>query len=444
MAHVTFISLTHQDTPIAEAVRDALRELFGDFLEVHFSTSKELAGGIRSGEDWFQWIVERVKECDFALILITPSSVNKPWILWEAGAVAGVALASERDGLRKVRPLVYQVPTDLIPSPIHDSKVQFLRGDKGDDVQRLLEEILNDYVSDLARLAPDRVARFGAKVKDVLRVYLEKVQASLLNAPAVVSPAVLEEWRLRLDEVMKQNRPSEVAQLHDWMDIAFGRSARDRPQPLDLRIHARLADLYLKAGKTERAIEQLDLARQLAPRDIYVLRTLGRAYLQKGDGDAAKAIIDRMGELDKDAFVRNAECAALLGRWYRSVGNLAGAAGVYAKALDASPDSYYLANVLAEVQLEAGRKGEAADAFRRALRIIEGLRETNVWTHASAANAAFFLGEDGRAATHLEAARKKGLDADSLLSIERGLSGLAAHLEKGDARLRELLLHLRT
>lgn len=38
--------------------------------------------------------MDRVRECDFALILITPSSVNKPWILWEAGAVSGAATAA--------------------------------------------------------------------------------------------------------------------------------------------------------------------------------------------------------------------------------------------------------------------------------------------------------------------------------------------------------------
>ncbi len=444
MAHRVFISLTHQDTAIAEAMRTVLKDLFGDFLTVHFSTSKELAGGIRAGEDWFQWIVDQVKQCDFALILVSPSSVHKPWILWEAGAVAGAALASESQGLRKVRPLVYQVPTDQIPSPIRDSKVQFLRGDKTEDVQRLLEEILNDYVGELARVSPDRVARFGAQIGGSLASYIEKVKASLLNAPAVVSPAVIEEWRLRLDGIMEANRSSEVAQLHDWMDIAFGRKDKDRLEPLDLRIHMRLADLYLKAGRTDKAAEQLDFARRLAPRDIYVLRTLGRAYLQKKDREAAKSIIDRIMELDKAAFVRNAECAALFGRWYREGGNTAEAAKLYSAALDENPTSHYLANLLAEVQLEAGNKREAAAAFRRVLSIIEALTEANIWTHASAANAAFFLHDDETATRHLRAAKQeRDFNADSRAIIERGLRGLAQSIEDGEKRVEALLAALR-
>jgi tetratricopeptide (TPR) repeat protein len=440
MAHGIFISLTHQDTAIAEALCDTLKTLFGDFLRVHFSTSKELAAGIMSGEDWFQWIVDRVKECDFALILVTPSSVHKPWILWEAGAVAGAALASEQGGLRRVRPLVYQIATDQIPSPIRDSKVQFRRGDRFDDVKTLLREILNDYRNELSG---DRVSEFGEKINEALNAYLARVKKSLLDAPAVASPAVLGEWQLRLDELTQQNRASEVAQLHDWMDIAFGRSKQERPQPLDLRIHSRLASLYLKSAQTERAIEQLDLARQLAPRDIYVLRTLGRAYLQKQDRDQAKDVIDRIEELDGSAFVQNAECAALLGRWYRSGGNLQKADQVYAASLDANPDSYYLANLLAEVRVEAGRRDPAEQAFRRARDIIERLDEGNLWTHATAANASFFIGDDEGAAGHLEAARAKGLDADSRAIIERGLTGLATHMPNGDQRLRVLLGVLR-
>jgi hypothetical protein len=184
MAHQIFVSLTHADTGIAEALRTALVTLFRDTVHVYFSTSKELDGGIRSGEDWFQWIVDRVQKCDFALILITPSSVNKPWILWEAGAVAGAALASGQGGMRKVRPLIYQVPSDLIPSPIRDSKVQFRRGDRAEEVKSLFKEILDD---DKAELSTDRFLEIAQSLDAVMKTYLQQVQACLMNAPALVS-----------------------------------------------------------------------------------------------------------------------------------------------------------------------------------------------------------------------------------------------------------------
>lgn len=440
MPHQIFISLTHADTGIAEALRTALVALFRDLVQVHFSTSKELAGGIRSGEDWFQWIVDRVQKCDIALILITPSSVNKPWILWEAGAVAGAALASGQAGMRKVRPLIYQVPSDLIPSPIRDSKVQFRRGDRMEEVTSLFKEIQDAYKDEFNS---DRLEEIIVGRPAVLKTYLETVQKCLLNAPALVSNVVIEEWRLRLETVMKENRPSEVDALHDWMDVSFGRDRKDRPQPLDLRIHMRLADLYLKAKNHKRAIEQLDLARQLAPRDIFVLRSMGRAYLDNDDRENAKVVIDRIAELDPTAFVRNSECAALLGRWYRKAGDLQKAEEVYAAALNEDGTSYYLANLVAEVRLEAG-KPDAADAFRRALKIIDALDEKNVWTHATAANAAFFIGDDARAIEHLRSTAALRPDAGSIASVERGLVGLASKTEKGSERVKSLLAALRS
>ncbi len=438
MAHRIFISLTHHDNGIAEALRNALNQLFGDFFQVNFSTSQQLEGGIKSGEDWFQWIVAQVKECDFALVLITPSSVNKPWILWEAGAVAGAALATSEGGMRKVRPLVYQVPTDMIPSPIRDSKVQFRRGDSAADFKGVLREILNDFRNEVSG---DRVVEFGEKITATIDEYLLRVSACLLDAPALASPSVIEEWRLRLDELLRQNRASEAEHLHDWMDVAFGRGAS--AQPLDLRIHSRLADLYLKAKNHPRAIAQLKLARQMAPRDIFVLRQLGKAYLESGDRDQAREVLDRIDQLDKRAVVHNAECAALAGRWFRSGGNFKRAEEVFQAALDADRSSYYLANLLAEVRLEDGRPEAAAEAYRQALAIIRSLHETNVWVHATAANAAFFIGDDAVAGEHLVAIRHERIDAGTRGSIERGLQAIAERVSDGAARLEGLLTALR-
>ena len=335
MSHKVFISLTQQDTPIAEALRQAFSELLGDLVKVVFSTSKHLESGIRHGEDWFEWIVKQVQECDFAMILLTPASVQKPWILWEAGAVHGAAVASDAQGLRKVRPLVFQLDGDQLPSPIRDSKAQYRRGDRPDDVDALFTEILDQ---DRNELDTERVKAAFKRLDQTIKTYLDKVSASLLKAPMMPSSTVIEEWRLRLDNLLKDNRQSEAEHLHDWMDVAFGRSRDNRPQPLDLRIHTRLADLYLKARKYPRGIQQLELACQLAPRDIFVLRTLGRAYLQNGDRDGAKAIIDRIEELDKTAFVHNTECAALAGRRDRETRNLQKADEVNEAALTANPD----------------------------------------------------------------------------------------------------------
>lgn len=438
MAREIFISLTEHDKPIAEALGEAFSQVFGeDLLEVKFSPSRQVGATILSGEDWFRWIVERVKACHFALILVTPASVNKPWILWEAGAVAGAALALSEGDMRKVRPMVYQVPTELIPSPIRDSKAQFRRGDNADDFRLMLDEMFDELGAELSQ----KVRREFAKIRDdAVATYLQKVQLALLDAAAVMAPTVIEEWCTRLEVLRRENRASETEHLHGWMNIAFGRTrAGDRQHPLDLRIHSRLADLYLKAKKPKQAIAELRLAMQIAPRDIFTLRLLGKALLDDGDRDLARETLERIKKLDPRATMHNAECAALDARWHQEGGDAKSAAAVLDAALKENPNSYYLADRLAQAQLEAGRTDAAAQAYEQALAIIRRLGEDNVWVLSTAANAAFFLGKDSEATQTLCTIWKQGVDKGTWATIEKGLQALSERVDNGIARLSSII-----
>jgi tetratricopeptide (TPR) repeat protein len=271
-----------------------------------------------------------------------------------------------------------------------------------------------------------------------VQTYLGAVSASLLRAPGVPTAVAVEEWLSRLDALLKQNRQSEIGTLQDWMEIAFGRDSAEQPRPLDLRVHTRLGDVYLTTRSYPRAVRQFELAREIAPRDIYVLRSLGRAYLETKDRDSAEAIIERIVELDAQALERNAECAALAARFQREGLRLKDAIAILGRALTHNPDSYYLANLQGEISLEAGDLEQATAAFHTALDILARLRETNIWTHATAANAAFVVGDDRRAIEQLKAVVATKPDADELAIVERGLRRLAAFLARGDERMASL------
>ena len=198
-----------------------------------------------------------------------------------------------------------------------------------------------------------------------------------------------------------------------------------------------------KAKNHKRAIAQLNLARQLAPRDIFVLRHLGKALIDAGDLDEARKVLDRIDQLDRKAVVQNTECAALAARWHRVSKNLKPAQSVLEAALKANPQSYYLADLLAQVYAEDGRATEAAAAYREVLRIIEKLEEDGTWAKASTATARFFLGEDEQAIALLQAIRAKMPDAGAWASIERGLSEVAGRVDNGLARLAHVLAEAR-
>jgi tetratricopeptide (TPR) repeat protein len=439
MANSIFISLTEWDTPLAKALQTALRAMLGEAVEVRFSTSKEIGVGPATGEDWFNWIVQQVRECDFAFILVTPASLNKPWILWEAGAVQGAAIAAGIDGLRKVRPIVYQLEMEQVPSPIRDSKVHCRYGDREDDVKLLFDELLQAYDKVIGY---SRMSRAIESKPQTIRDYLASVRESLLRAPTTPTSVALEEWLLRLNALVSENRLSEAAALEDWMEIAFGRGPGEQPRPLDIRLHTRLADVHLRNRDYQLAVKQLELARRVAPRDMYILRSLGGAYLKCGQHDQAKAVIDQMKELEPAVFERNVECAALAARWHRDSRQPREASNVLRQALEKNEGSYYLANLLGEVLLESSDVDAAGQAFRRALEILSRVRDINVWTYATAANANFVLGEDERALECVRAIAAGRPDAGPLATVERGLRKLAPHLANGEARVLTLIAAL--
>ena len=175
-----FISLTAADTGIADAFSDAIRRLVGDAVEVMYSTSRQLDRSPRHGENWLTWIVDRVRNCDFALVLITPCSVEKPWILWEVGAVHGAAAATNVEGLRKVRPIIYQLDIDQIPSPIRSLNIQFRRGDHPDHVKLLFKDIVDEYRQ---MMTTDLLIEALEKLDSTVSDYLDKTQLVLVKAP---------------------------------------------------------------------------------------------------------------------------------------------------------------------------------------------------------------------------------------------------------------------
>ncbi len=418
-----FISHTHGDQRIADALSCAVDALFAGQVSVSYSSKRGGDGGIRAGEDWFRWIGRQVRDCRVTLVLLTPASIAKPWLLWETGAVYGAALAEGDGQTTRIRPLLYRVPTGEIPGPLQAANMQILRGDRAADAQQFFAELLEDFTM----LKPQQLVQAGQRLAGIVQEYLQAVERALDLAPLTPSEAAIQEWCARFTDLAQQGRASEVGYLQDWLDIAFGREEDDKKRPLDLRIHRLLGQLHLDARQYYKAVEQFTLARQLAPRDIFVLRNLAEAEFKAGNTAAVQGIVQDIERLDSKAFVHNSECAALKGKFLRETGDASGATKVYERALEANPNSYYLADLLGQIRLEHDVPGAQA-VYERALAILSSLGELNVWTRATAATAALVTGRTDQLKVHLTAIRQLNPTPREMATIIGGLRDVNAKL----------------
>jgi TIR domain len=73
-------------------------------------------GDFRGGDDIPEEIFRQIRQSQEFLVLLTPASVNRPWVLLEVGAACGC------DPPPRIVAVRYYVETDSIPSLIKSKK----------------------------------------------------------------------------------------------------------------------------------------------------------------------------------------------------------------------------------------------------------------------------------------------------------------------------------
>jgi len=84
-----FISHDHRDADLAEAFSNLLTDASGGFLKSFRSSDKKGGAGIEFGAEWYTEIMGKINDATDVVALLTENSVNRPWILYEAGVAKG-------------------------------------------------------------------------------------------------------------------------------------------------------------------------------------------------------------------------------------------------------------------------------------------------------------------------------------------------------------------
>ena len=166
-----FLSHSHLDRQIADALQRLLGDLFGQRVTVDYSSADAPGAGIGPGAPWLTWITDHIGAADRICVLLTPNSMHRPWILWESGAAAGVALAAHKTS--SVVPVIFGLKDSDVPTPFQSS--QAVRGDSADagGIHRLLQELNAELGSPLTDKA------FASTTEDCLPPFFGTVAAAL-------------------------------------------------------------------------------------------------------------------------------------------------------------------------------------------------------------------------------------------------------------------------
>jgi tetratricopeptide (TPR) repeat protein len=211
----------------------------------------------------------------------------------------------------------------------------------------------------------------------------------------------------------------------------------------------RLGELYLDVREYQRRPSGSTWPAGWLPGDIFTLRALGQAFLGGDQPDEAGRVIDDFARPGPDAFARTIDCGALKGRYWSTradtkKGRHQEAEDVYRQACERNPDSYYLADLLAQVRLELGDHDGASMAYAQALEVIDRLPEQNLWVETTAAPAAIVTGVEDKVLVHLARVQALHPTQENLEAIERGLRRCQRALGFGEDRFIEWQKALRS
>jgi hypothetical protein len=132
-----FISHATSDAEFANAVRQEIEKVFANGVNV-FCTSSP--GAITVGKDWLSDIEEKLGMAQAVIAIITPVSVERPWLWFEIGAT----WSKGRIGECTIYPLCApEIELSNLPSPL--DRLQALSMGRAVDLKLLFEALIKQF-----------------------------------------------------------------------------------------------------------------------------------------------------------------------------------------------------------------------------------------------------------------------------------------------------------
>lgn len=86
---LVFISHDGRDADLAEAFSKLLKSVSAGMLKSFRSSDKKGTEGIEFGDEWYKRLMAKLDTASDVVCLLTERSIDRPWILYEAGVAKG-------------------------------------------------------------------------------------------------------------------------------------------------------------------------------------------------------------------------------------------------------------------------------------------------------------------------------------------------------------------
>lgn len=291
-APLVFISHDSRDADFAEAFSKLLKSVSAGMIKTFRSSDKKAGDGIDFGEEWYKRLMAMLDSTSDVVCLFTERSLDRPWILFEAGVAKG-KLATPVVGVAIGIPL-----SRITAGPFY----QFQNMDSS-------EADLTKLVNQLARRVPG--LELDADVVKVQVAAYKTTEAELLKplqgpaAKAESEEQVEESAVAKLVEEMKA-LPARVAERLGDFDEAGMRRRRNR------RVHPGMLEEVMfrnDPGEPLGILMAASMFRDEAPWLYEVAMDTYRA-IKSGDRARMKAELGRIRRV----------CEYPMGRWVEEFG----------------------------------------------------------------------------------------------------------------------------
>jgi len=237
-APLIFISHDTRDAELAEAFSRLLSSVSAGVLKSFRSSDKKGNQGIEYGVEWFPEIMKKLETASDVVCLLTPNSVGRPWILYEAGVAKG-KLDTPVHGLALGLPLQ------------NASTGPFAQFQNSDDSEDSLTQLVMQLVRRIPGAEPDRevvrsqVAAFREKALPMATASEDTQKASDDDTASVAK--IFEEVKVMFQDLPTRIErrldpdypPRRRRRFHPGMLLEFSDiMGRDAPEGLPLLIFA--------------------------------------------------------------------------------------------------------------------------------------------------------------------------------------------------------------